>query len=89
MNITYVIYTHYLFLNAFKNSLGKCPVEAIYIQLLAQSNANDYFTSHKNSNATHVNLIRDANDTYKQLLLSVGEYVNEILLRIKIRFFIL
>lgn len=54
----------------------KCPVEAIYVQVLSQLQADNYFASCLNSDTTHVNLVKDANDSYKQLLLSVGEYVN-------------
>lgn len=54
----------------------KCPVDAIYIQVLSQLQVDDYFA---NSNVTYVNLVTNANDSYKQLLLSVGEYVNRII----------
>lgn len=51
----------------------KCPVDAIFVQVLGQSQTDNYFSNNLNSNAVHVNLVKDANDSYKQLLLSVGE----------------
>jgi hypothetical protein len=51
----------------------KCPVDAIFIQILAQSQTDNYFSNNLSTDAVHVNLIKDANDSYKQLLLSVGE----------------
>lgn len=56
----------------------KCPENAVYIQILAQKRAQNYFESNLSSDARYVNLIKDENDMYKQLLLSVGEYVNQI-----------
>lgn len=57
----------------------KCPAEAIYVQILSQQQAENYFANNKNSDETvHINLIKDANDSYKQLLISVGEYVYEV-----------
>lgn len=57
----------------------KCPAEAIYVQILSQQQAENYFANNTNSDETvHINLIKDANDSYKQLLISVGEYVYEV-----------
>lgn len=55
----------------------KCPEKAVYVQILAQTRAQDYIASNLSSDARHVNLIKAPNDMYKQLLLSVGEYVNQ------------
>lgn len=57
----------------WQDSLVKCPADAIYVQVLAQSQTDNYFTNNQNANSVHVNLIEDANDSYKQLLLSVGK----------------
>lgn len=51
----------------------KCPDSAVYVQVLDQSQAEIYFANNLNANSTLVNLIKDANNSYKQLLLSVGE----------------
>jgi len=59
-----------------KDSLVKCPVDAIFIQILAQSQTDNYFSNNLSTDAVHVNLIKDANDSYKQLLLSVGDLFN-------------
>lgn len=53
----------------------KCPADAIYIQILPQLQTENFISKNLNSNATYVNIIKNANDAYKQLLLSVGEYV--------------
>ncbi|KAL4113184.1 hypothetical protein QTP88_016854 [Uroleucon formosanum] len=61
---------------SLQDSLVKCPEKAIYVQILAQTRAQDYITSNLSSDARHVNLIKTPNDMYKQLLLSVGDLFN-------------
>lgn len=57
--------------------MAKCPEKSIYIQILDQTRAQNYIESNLHSDAKHITLIKDAKDMYKQLLLSVGEYVNQ------------
>uniref|UniRef100_A0A2H8TY64 Fatty acid synthase n=1 Tax=Melanaphis sacchari TaxID=742174 RepID=A0A2H8TY64_9HEMI len=59
-----------------QDSLAKCPEKSIYIQILAQKRAQNYIASNLNADAKYVNLIKDDNDMYKQLLLSVGDLFN-------------
>jgi len=59
-----------------QDSFAKCPEKSIYIQILDQKLAKNYISSNLHSDAKHVNLIKDAKDMYKQLLLSVGDLFN-------------
>ncbi|XP_022181594.1 fatty acid synthase-like [Myzus persicae] len=61
---------------SLQDSLVKCPEKAIYVQILAQTRAQNYIASNLHSSARHVNLITNPNDMYKQLLLSVGDLFN-------------
>lgn len=63
--------------------LVKCPADAIYVQILAQTQTKNYLKNNLHDNSTYINLINDANDSYKQLLLSIGKYANQIVYKIK------